>query len=102
MKRQLKFFQNSNTSCVGLRFFTVFGEWGRPDMLIYKYLQSIYNKRKKFYLNNFGDHTRDFTYIRDVCEIMFKLIKKRKKQNHKVFNICSNKPIKITKIFRVY
>ena len=41
------FFQNSNTSCVGLRFFTVFGEWGRPDMLIYKYLQSIYNKRKK-------------------------------------------------------
>ena len=47
-------------------------------MLIYKYLQSIYNKKKKFYLNNFGDHTRDFTYISDVCEIMFKLSKKRK------------------------
>ena len=92
------FFQNSNITCVGLRFFTVFGEWGRPDMLIYKYLQSIYNKRKKFYLNNFGDHTRDFTYISDVCEIMFKLSKKRKIKNHEVFNICSNKPIKITKI----
>ena len=58
------FLQNTTIRCIGLRFFTVFGEWGRPDMLVYKYLQSIYNKKKKFYLNNFGDHTRDFTYIK--------------------------------------
>ena len=70
------FLQNTSIKCIGLRFFTVFGEWGRPDMLVYKYLQSIFNKRKKFYLNNYGNHTRDFTYIKDVCEIMYKLLKK--------------------------
>ncbi len=92
------FFNNSKIKCVGLRFFTVFGEWGRPDMLVYQYLQSIYNKKKTFYLNNFGNHTRDFTYIRDVCEIMFKLLNKKIKKKNEIFNICSNNPIKITSI----
>ena len=94
------FLQNSSIKCIGLRFFTVFGELGRPDMLVYKYLQSIYNKRKKFYLNNYGNHTRDFTYIKDVCETMYKLLRKRTNKTHQVFNICSNKPIKITKILK--
>ena len=94
------FLQNTSIKCIGLRFFTVFGEWGRPDMLVYKYLQSIFNKRKKFYLNNYGNHTRDFTYIKDVCEIMYKLLKKRLDKTHEVFNICSNRPIKITKILK--
>ena len=48
-------------------------------MLVFKYLQSIFNKKKKFYLNNYGNHTRDFTYIKDVCEIMYKLLKKENK-----------------------
>jgi len=94
------FFSNSNTKCVGFRFFTVFGEYGRPDMLVYQYLQSIFNKKKIFFLNNFGNHTRDFTYITDVCEIMFKLLKKKIYEKHQVFNICSNKPIKITTILK--
>ena len=59
---------------VGLRFFTVYGEWGRPDMFMMKYLQSSFNSSKKFYLNNFGNHIRDFTYIDDVCEIIKKLM----------------------------
>ena len=80
-------------SCIGLRFFTVFGEWGRPDMLIYKYLRSIFNKKEKFYLNNFGNHTRDFTYIKDINKILFKLLKKKAFKGHSVFNVCSNKPI---------
>ena len=42
------FFNNTKVNCVGLRFFTVFGEWGRPDMLVYQYLQSIFNKKKFF------------------------------------------------------
>ena len=91
------YFQNSKTKCVGLRFFTVFGEWGRPDMLIYKYLKSIYDKKEKFYLNNYGNHTRDFTYISDVKEILYLLLKKKISQNE-VLNICSNNPVKITKI----
>lgn len=94
------FFSNSKTKCVGFRFFTVFGEYGRPDMLVYQYLQSMFNKKKIFFLNNFGNHTRDFTYIADVCEIMFKLLKKKIDEKHQVFNICSNKPIKITTILR--
>ena len=79
------FLQNSSIKCIGLRFFTVFGELGRPDMLVYKYLQSIFNKNKKFYLNNYGNHTRDFTYIKDVCEIMYKLLRRRTNKTHQVF-----------------
>ena len=55
-----------------LRFFTVYGEWGRPDMFMLKYIKS-----KKFYLYNHGSHFRDFTYIQDVNEIIFRLIKKK-------------------------
>jgi UDP-glucuronate 4-epimerase len=88
-------------SCIGLRFFTVFGEWGRPDMLIYKYLRSIFYKKEKFYLNNFGNHTRDFTYIKDINKILFRLLKKKPFRGHGVFNICSNNPIKITKVLDI-
>ena len=90
-----------NIKFIGLRFFTVYGEWGRPDMFMMKYLASCYNRNKKFYLNNFGNHTRDFTYIQDVCNLVEKLIfyKKRLKSNE-IFNICSNKPIKLTDIVK--
>ena len=82
---------------VGLRFFTVYGEWGRPDMMIIKYIDSSF-KKKNFYLNNYGNHTRDFTYIGDVVQIMKKLIYLKNRKNHEVFNICSGKPIKLIKI----
>ncbi len=85
----------------GLRFFTVYGEWGRPDMFMMKYLESSFNSSKKFYLNNFGNHTRDFTYIDDVCEIIKRLIMtKNKKKYHQLFNICSNKPLNLSKIIK--
>lgn len=84
---------------VGLRFFTIYGEWGRPDMFLMKYLTSSFDRNKKFYLNNFGNHTRDFTYILDACEIIEKLIFSKKKQmKHQIFNICSNNPIKLLDI----
>ena len=56
---------DNKTKYIGLRFFTVFGEWGRPDMLILKFLDYA-KKNKKFLLNNSGNHWRDFTYIDDV------------------------------------
>ena len=68
------FSKQHNISFIGLRFFTVYGEWGRPDMFMMKYLTSSYKKEINFYLNNFGKHTRDFTYILDVCKIISKLI----------------------------
>jgi len=92
---------NNKISIIGLRFFTVFGEWGRPDMLIYKYLKSIFNKKEKFYLNNYGNHTRDFTYISDVNKILFSLLKKNIVIGHCIFNICSNNPFKITKVLNL-
>mgnify|MGYP001312497376 CR=1 FL=1 len=88
-----------NMNLIGLRFFTVYGEWGRPDMFLMKYLTSSFDRTKKFYLNNFGNHTRDFTYILDACEIIEKLLFSKKKQRkHQIFNICSNNPIKLLNI----
>ena len=95
------FSKQFNISLIGLRFFTVYGEWGRPDMFMMKYLTSSFNSKNKFYLNNFGNHTRDFTYIKDVCEIIEKLIfNKKKKLNNEIFNICSNKPVKLLSVIK--
>jgi UDP-glucuronate 4-epimerase len=93
--------ENHRISFVGLRFFTVFGEWGRPDMLIYKYLKSIFYKKEKFYLNNYGNHTRDFTYINDINKILLNLLKRNIPKGNNIFNICSNNPIKITKVLEL-
>jgi UDP-glucuronate 4-epimerase len=87
-----------NINMVGLRFFTVYGPWGRPDMFLMKFLNSIFNK-KNFYLFNKGNHTRDFTYIDDIVDIMISLVKKDLKGHH-IFNICSNKPIHLSQIIK--
>jgi UDP-glucuronate 4-epimerase len=79
---------------VGLRFFTIFGEWGRPDMLIFKIFKSYFSK-KILHVNNYGNHYRDFTYIEDVIKILNKLITK-KINKHEIFNVCSNNPINIS------
>ena len=82
---------------IGLRFFTVYGPWGRPDMLTLKLLEYI-KKKKTFFVNNFGKHQRDFTYIDDVIEILFELLKNHKQTNKfDYFNISSNKPIDLMK-----
>lgn len=85
---------------IGLRFFTVYGEWGRPDMLIYKYLTSAKNK-KTFYINNYGKDLRDFTYIGDLIQILLILIKKKSlMKDHDIYNICSNNPISTNKVIQ--
>ena len=81
---------------IGLRFFTVYGEWGRPDMLMMKYMIAKKNNQK-FFLNNNGKHFRDFTYIFDVVEILKRLLSVKVKKNE-VYNICSNKPINVNRI----
>ena len=78
---------------IGLRFFTVYGVWGRPDMFILKILNNHF-KKKLFYLNNNGNHLRDFTSINDVVKILIKIIFKKAKKNN-IYNICSNKPFLI-------
>ena len=68
-----KFSKNFNLNILGLRFFTMYGEWGRPDMFLFKLLKTIV-KKNRFLLNNYGNHKRDFTYIGDVKIIIKKLI----------------------------
>tara|TARA_B100000029_G_scaffold62366_2_gene55933 strand:+ start:37 stop:996 length:960 start_codon:yes stop_codon:yes gene_type:complete len=88
-----KISKKTSFNLIGLRFFTVYGEWGRPDMFIFKLLNSHKNN-KKFYLNNYGNHERDFTYIKDIVLILEKFMK-IKKFDHRIFNICSSRPINI-------
>ena len=88
------------TKIICLRFFSIFGEWGRPDMLILKYLLASKYKRP-FELFNYGNHYRDFTYIKDAISLIININAKKLKSNFEIFNICSSKPIKITKIIKV-
>ena len=92
-----KFF---DLKCIGLRFFTIYGEWGRPDMFLFKLFKAS-QQNKKFYLNNYGNHKRDFTYVKDAVKIVLKLVN-YKIVNNEIFNICSNKPIKILDIIKYF
>jgi UDP-glucuronate 4-epimerase len=82
---------------VALRFFTIYGDYARPDMFIYKFLNFLV-KKKTFYLNNYGNHKRDFTHIEDVKNIIAKLILNKKLKNYQVFNVCSSRPVSILKL----
>ena len=79
--------------CTALRFFTVYGPYGRPDMSLFKFTEAIF-KSKKIELFNRGDHIRDFTYIDDVIISVEKLINKPSKNliPYDVFNIGSSRP----------
>jgi len=59
--------------CTGLRFFTVYGPWGRPDMALFKFTKAIYEGKPIQVFNN-GDMMRDFTYIDDIIESMVRLV----------------------------
>lgn len=91
----------------GLRYFTVYGPWGRPDMALFKFVK-LGLQKKAIPLFNFGNHIRDFTYIDDVVELTRRAIFKIPSQNNKIsnytskvrwkiFNICSSKPVKLKK-----
>jgi UDP-glucuronate 4-epimerase len=79
----------------GLRFFTVYGPWGRPDMAVFKFTNAIANKE---IIQVFGEGLlqRDFTYIDDIITgIMSVLNKKRSENPPELLNIGNNKPVSI-------
>ncbi|MCG6188938.1 NAD-dependent epimerase [Maribellus maritimus] len=80
----------------GLRFFTVYGPWGRPDMAYFSFTKNILadNSIKIF---NHGDLYRDFTYIDDITEGILKIIQKapEKQPPYKVYNIGNSSPVKL-------
>jgi UDP-glucuronate 4-epimerase len=59
--------------CTGLRFFTVYGPWGRPDMAYFKFTEAI-SQGRPIALYNFGRHRRDFTYIDDIVEGIMRVL----------------------------
>jgi len=87
---------------IGLRFFTVYGEYGRPDMFMKNIVSSII-ERKTFNIFGYGKHERDFTYIADVVKILDLLIFKKSNSKNKelVYNIGSGRKISLKKIIKV-
>ena len=83
---------------IGLRFFTVYGPFGRPDMFIPKILNKI-KKNKIIDLYNNGNHYRDFTFVEDISDIMLRIVNNiDKKFKSNLFNVCSGKTLSIKKI----
>lgn len=94
----------------GLRFFTVYGPWGRPDMALFKFTQSIIED-KPIDVYNYGDMMRDFTFIDDVTEAIIRLQAIIPQQNscwtveqgspatssapYRVYNIGNSQPVKL-------
>ena len=76
----------------GLRFFTVYGAWGRPDMAYYLFAKAILNDKPIKVFNN-GKMERDFTYIDDIVNGVTKIIEKNidSREHYKIYNIGNNK-----------
>jgi UDP-glucuronate 4-epimerase len=82
----------------GLRFFTVYGAWGRPDMAYFKFVRAIANN-KPIDVYNFGKMKRDFTYIDDVVEAITRIIPQPPSLNgqspYKIYNLGNNQPVEL-------
>ncbi|MDY0855115.1 NAD-dependent epimerase [Bacillus thuringiensis] len=99
-----------NIPTTGLRFFTVYGPWGRPDMAYYSFTRNIIEENTIKVFNN-GDMKRDFTYIDDIVEAIIRLLDNAPIYNerwdtanpdpsssyapYKIYNIGNNNPIKL-------
>lgn len=83
-----------NINTTGLRFFTVYGPFGRPDMAYYLFTKAILNNEPIKVFNN-GKMLRDFTYIDDIIEALVRIIENRPKEKYKIYNIGNNRPEKL-------
>jgi len=99
-----------NLPTTGLRFFTVYGPWGRPDMALFKFTKNII-LGKPIQVFNYGKHKRDFTFIDDITEALIRIIYKPAERDPnwdsynpdpgssnapwRIYNIGNNKPINL-------
>ena len=99
-----------NLPTTGLRFFTVYGPWGRPDMALFLFAKAMISNKPINIFNN-GNMVRDFTYVEDIAESINRLCKKPPTKNsnwnstnpnpssssapYKIFNIGNSDPIKL-------
>lgn len=81
---------------IGLRFFTVYGPWGRPDMAMHLFTDAIFNNEPIKVFNE-GNLSRDFTYIDDIVEGVVATVVEEKEGEglYELYNIGNNKPIKL-------
>jgi UDP-glucuronate 4-epimerase len=95
------YYSSNGLKCFGMRFFSVYGEYGRPDMAYYKFpLNAL--KNKKLFLNNKGNDLRDFTHVSDVVDGIKRLIVKAPKiKRSNIFNFGTNRPTKVKKILEI-
>ena len=86
----------------GLRFFTVYGPWGRPDMALFKFTKALFED-KPIDVYNYGKMNRDFTYIDDIVEGVIRVINNPTKNSslnpsnspYQIYNIGSNNPVSL-------
>lgn len=92
-------------NCTGLRFFTVYGPYGRPDMSLFNFTKNIL-ENKKIEIYNKGNHIRDFTYVDDIVDGITKLLDKisksgNKSKFNKIYNLGNGKPQKLSKYISI-
>lgn len=89
---------------IGMRFFTVYGPYGRPDMSIFKFFTNI-SKNKKIDVYNYGNHKRSFTYIDDIIFNINKIILHSKKnvkiKDSKVYNIGNPQTVNLFRLIKI-
>ena len=83
-----------------LRFFTVYGPWGRPDMAIFKFTKNIINN-KPIDVYNKGNHYRDFTFVKDIAKGIILASLRKDKKNFQIFNIGNGKPVYLKKLIQI-
>ena len=80
-----------DVKCIGLRFFTVYGPWGRPDMATFIFTKKIIEKRK-IDIFNYGKMERDFTYVDDIIQGINGAINYNGNFLHKIYNLGNSNP----------
>ena len=89
-----------NLNVIGLRFFTVYGPSGRPDMAPYKFLKNIMNEKE---INVYGDgySLRDYTYIDDIIDGIILSIENKNNDKSEIYNLGNNNPIILNEFIKV-
>ncbi len=85
---------------IGLRFFTVYGPWGRPDMAYWSFLEAILHG-EPIKVFNFGKNRRDFTYIDDVVAGVERSLTSENLDSYELINLGNNKPAEVMEFVRV-
>ena len=89
------FYKTKGLSSIGLRFFTVYGPWGRPDMAPFLFTKSAL-KKEKIKVFNHGDQKRDFTYIDDIVDGIVQVFNSKDKiTGSEIFNIGRGNPVNL-------